>query len=202
MRNPTRRSRNIGRTQGGRVSDGRSDEKPSRIFTRDVWQKLSEESPDGWRIIRENPSKSYYHPCTNSDIQEVLDRLPKSTTEYLKAVVLRRLPKLDEKLGVEARKRWDCIILNSFPRNRQYIWREKPEKSVFVHNEPWCRRWTEEKRGWVLHWTKEEIKRYYLYHFLLHELGHINQPWFQSSQKREEFAENFALEWAHKLGVL
>ena len=48
----------------------------------------------------------------------------------------------------------------------------------------------------------EDLKRYYLFHLLLHELGHINQPWFHSSARREEFAENFALTWARKLNVL
>jgi len=53
-----------------------------------------------------------------------------------------------------------------------------------------------------LDWSKEELRRYYLYHLFLHEVGHINQPWFHSQQRREEFAENFALEWAGRLGEL
>ena len=51
-------------------------------------------------------------------------------------------------------------------------------------------------------WEPEEVRRYYLYHVFLHEVGHINQPWFYSLRQREAFAENFALEWACKLGAL
>jgi hypothetical protein len=42
MKNPIRRSRKIGKTQGGRVKDGRANEKWSRIFPEDVWMRLSE----------------------------------------------------------------------------------------------------------------------------------------------------------------
>ena len=43
MRNPIRRNKNIGKTQGGRVTDGKPSEKPSRIFSRHIWSRLSEE---------------------------------------------------------------------------------------------------------------------------------------------------------------
>ncbi len=54
----------------------------------------------------------------------------------------------------------------------------------------------------VPEWSLEEIRRYYLFHLLLHEVGHINQPLLHDARRREEFAENFALEWAAKLNEL
>jgi hypothetical protein len=68
--------------------------------------------------------------------------------------------------------------------------------------EPWCRRWVRKERTWKLVWSIEEIRRYYLYHLFLHELGHLNQPWSHSTRIPESFAENFALEWARRLGQL
>jgi hypothetical protein len=55
---------------------------------------------------------------------------------------------------------------------------------------------------WRLKWTEEEVKRYYLYHLFLHEIGHLNEYIRGSSKQHEMFAENFALEWARKLGEL
>ena len=52
MRNPVRRSRKIGKTQGGRVKAGTASEKWSRVFTRGTWQKLSREC-EGLKLIRE-----------------------------------------------------------------------------------------------------------------------------------------------------
>lgn len=201
MRNPIRRSRNIGKTQGGRVKDGRAYEKWSRIFTQDIWTKLSE-SGEKWQVLRENASRDFYHPCDGSDYLALLNRLPEQITNNVRAIVLRRTPKLDEAWGVEARKRYFCVILNSFRKSREMVWSKPPNDGTKSHYAPWCENWIESTNKWVLKWSVEEVRRYYLYHLFLHELGHINQPWSNSRSKREKFAENFALTWARKLGEL
>ena len=202
MRRPHRRSRKIGLTQGGRVMNGRAEEKPSRFFTRTIWEKLSYENDLHWAVLRENPSRDYFHPCNAQSIRKVLTVLPEHLTEDVRAVVLRRTPKVDQELGIEARRRYFCVVLNSFPRDMRSRWTTKPQPATLRHYEPWCGDWREEDGEWVLIWTPEEIRRYYLFHLLLHEIGHINEPWKHSRQKREEFAEDFALTWARNLGEL
>jgi hypothetical protein len=200
--NPLRRNRNIGKTQGGRVKDGRPIEKLSRLFGQGLWLKLSE-SKEPLHVIRENPSRGFYHPCDGAEYVQLLSRLPKELTAGLKAIVLRRTSKPDARLGVEARRRFRCILINAFPRSRQMIWEAKPPEGRSVrHFRPWCTRWITVEGKWVLEWTEEEVRRYYLYHLFLHELGHINQPQFHALKRREDFAEGFALEWARRFGVL
>ncbi|MEZ5426314.1 MAG: hypothetical protein R2747_08625 [Pyrinomonadaceae bacterium] len=143
MRNPIRRNKNIGQTQGGRVRDGRSREKFSRIFTRDVWTKLSEEGGK-WRVLRENPSRDYYHPCAGAEYQNVLKRLPADLTDPVKGIVLRRTPKFDLKMGIEARRQYRCVVLNAFPRSNEMVWRARPERATIRHYAPWCENWVEE----------------------------------------------------------
>src|SRR5262245_9462930 len=129
MYNPTRRNRKIGKTQGGRVKDGRSIEKWSRRSTQDVWTKLSEETIR-WKIIRENQSRNYYHPGDGVDYHFVLNRLPESVTDRVNAIILRRMPKDDERFGIEARRKYYCIIMNSFPKTRTMSWSRKPSDAV------------------------------------------------------------------------
>ena len=118
MHNPMRRSRKIGLTQGGRVRDGRAAEKWSRVFSRDIWEKLSIHRRDqGVRVLEENPSGAFYHPCQGHEYLSVLERLPAQLRQPVRAIVLRRTPKLDARLGVEARMRFGCVILNAFPRS-------------------------------------------------------------------------------------
>jgi hypothetical protein len=200
MYNPIRRNKNIGKTQGGRVKDGEASEKWSRIFSQNTWEQLSES--DEFQIIRENPSRDYFHPCGKDDYFNLIERLPEDLTKYLKCIVLRRLPNLDKKWGVEARMRYSCVIINSFPKNMRMYWNRKPAKVSISHYAPWCETWKQDGSNWYLEWTKDEIKRYYLYHLFLHELGHINQPWFHSKVKREDFAEDFALQWAKEFGEM
>jgi hypothetical protein len=200
-RNAARRSRKIGETQGGRVRGGRAEEKRSRLFTNDVWDRLSELGGP-CVIIRENPSRNYFHPCKGNEYLDVLQELPQDISASVRAVVLRRLPQLDEALGIEARKRFLCIIVNSFPKSLEMSFRHAPSEAVLRHYEPWCARWIRRERTWKLIWSVDEIRRYYRYHLFLHELGHLNQPWSHSGRVRESFAENFALEWARRLGQL
>lgn len=200
MRNPIRRSKKIGLTQGGRVKDGYPVEKFSRLFSKSTWEILSE-SIDQLRIIRENPSRDYFHPCSASQIRSVIEQLPAELTKDIKVVVLRRKPKVDEYNCIEAWKRYECIILNSFPRDLRMVWNYKPKQTVLRYMNRWCNRWKEEDGLWVLQWTFAEIRKYYLYSLLLHEIGHFN-GWYSSKKRHEDFAENFALEWAKKLGEL
>lgn len=200
MRNPIRRSKKIGLTQGGRVKCGVPMEKCSRLFARSTWETLSERA-EGLRVIRENPSKAYIHPASPSKVLAVLGQLPPELTEDIRVIVLRRLPKDDENELVEARKRYGCIILNAFPRNLRMVWKAKPTQALVRHMSRWCDRWTKKDEEWVLQWTAPEIRKYYLCHLLLHEVGHFHGH-FASRRRREDFAENFALEWAKKLGAL
>lgn len=202
MRNPTRRNRNIGKTQGGRVKDGKADEKLSRLwFNTDIYSQISN-SDKIWQIYKENPSRNYFHPCDGEEYLEVLMQLPENLTKYVKAIILPRISKRDAKFGVDAKRRSDCIIINPFPKSLEYTWPYKPEQKTFKHYEPWCTNWECNEKEWKLKWSRKEARHYYRYHLLLHELGHVNQPRFHSLQKREEFAENFALEWASKLKAL
>jgi hypothetical protein len=203
MRKPTRRSRKIGLTQGGRVRDGRVSEKWSRIFTRDVWEKLTmQQRGRGCRVLTENPSGAFYHPCRGHEYLSVIKRLPAEFGQPVRAIVLRRTPKLDARLGIEARMRFGCVIVNAFPRSNQMVWSAPPTQATRRHYSRWCSRWVEDPGGLKLQWTLDEIRRYYLFHLFLHEVGHVNQPLFHASRRREEFAENFALEWAARIDEL
>jgi hypothetical protein len=128
--------------------------------------------------------------------------LPEHLTEDLRAILLRRTPKNDEKLGIDARLCFSCVILNSFPKDLRTRWSRKPGRARVHHYRPWCEQWAHEGSDWVLIWTPEQLRRYYLYHLLLHEIGHLNKPWNYSGRKAESFAENFALDWARRLGEL
>src|SRR5258708_37150277 len=150
MWNPTRRNRNIGKTQGGRVKGGRAVEKSSRVFTDTVWRRLSEEErTKGYIILTENASAEYYHPCTPAEIEAVFKRLPRRITNGLRAVVLRRLIKMDERRGIEARRRFSCVILNAFPKSDRVDWGTKPPlDSVKKHYAAWCDTWVLENGHW------------------------------------------------------
>jgi len=202
MRNPIRRNKNIGKTQGGRVMDGKAFEKWSRsCFNHNCYSIISDNST-GISLYTDNPSKDYFHPCSHDDYLSVLKRLPEEDYEYLKGIILPRPNKFDKKYGIEAKRRYSCIIMVPFHKSLTYTWPDKPEEYIFKHNDPWCKNWKNQGNEWSLTFTLPELRNYYMYHVFLHELGHINQPAYHSLRRREEFAENFAFEKAKYLGEL
>ena len=198
MKNPVRRSRNIGKTQGGRVKDGRAQEKWSRLFPENKWREISRGN-SLWNVFIENPSRDYYHPCTAEEYLSILEQLPVHHTNNIKGIILRRTPKKDEKLGIEAWRRYSCIIMNSFPKNNRYIYSKKPGESLVKFFEPFCNNWSQENDSWVLTWSEEEVKKYYLYQVFLHEIGHINDGTRTTKRKRENYADSFARDMAEWL---
>jgi hypothetical protein len=205
MRNPARRSRKIGLTQGGRVKDGRAAEKTSRSQHHNIWHTLSNLPNEEGDIIfiTENPSADYYHPCTEESIRRVLKLLPKQDVKELRAVVFRRSSARDRSYGVEARRRYQCVLLYPFPKSLELNWgTEGPTRAQRKHHEPWCDRWEKRDGKHIQIWTPQEVRRYYRFHLLLHEIGHLNQPPFHGRTRREDFAENYALTWARTLGQL
>lgn len=204
MYNPTRRNRNIGRTQGGRVKAGKATEKRSRSSPRTLWSRLSqEERSEGYAILNDHPSRDYFHPVNEAEIRSALAKMPKRLTRRLRAVLLPRITARDAVHGIEARRRYLCIILNPFPKSLHQFWTQAPPSEMAIrHYMPWGATWEQAERGWYQVWTLDHLKRYYLYHLLLHELGHINQPAFHALKRRESFAEDFALTWARRLGIL
>ena len=199
MRNPTRRSRNIGTTQGGRVKNGRATEKWSRLFPENKWQQISE-SETTWQTFVENPSKAFYHPCNPSDYLSVLRRLPSRHTQDIKGIILRRTPKRDSRLGIDAWRRYSCIIMNAFPSSNKFTYSYTPKESQVDFFKPFCDQWNEDNGTWSLEWKPEEVKRYYLYQVFLHEIGHINDLSRTSQTKRENYADSFARDMAELLG--
>jgi len=203
MFNATRRSKKLGQTQGGRVKGGTPVEKRSRAFPQTIWRRLSEASSDDYAVLSENPSRDYYHPCSPDEVRAVLSRLPRRLTRDLRAVLLRRVPRLDRDRGVEARRRMQCIVLNAFPVSNEIDWGSAPPPEHSRHHyAAWCDTWEHRNSRWIQVWNPKQVQRYYLYHLLLHELGHLNQPPFHSLRRRESFAEDFALTWARKLKQL
>jgi len=152
-----------------------------------------------WNIFVENPSKNYYHPCTPEEYLSILEKLPKHHTKSVKGIILRRTPKKDEVLGIEAWRRWSCVIMNAFPKSNQYIFNEKPSDSVFKFFSPFCSNWIQEKGKWMLNWNPEQAKKYYLYQVFLHEIGHINDGVRTTKSKREKYAGSYARDMAEWL---
>ena len=83
--------------------------------------------------------------------------------------------------------------------------RKKPSKKVIKFYGAWENNWIKKAEKWQLQWSKSSIKKYYLEHLILHEIGHLidskNKRFYSKSndKQKEDFANNYAIIWNNKL---
>lgn len=206
MWNPIRRNRKIGKTQGGRVKAGVAREKSSR---RPAWKWCNTAKPsdrfhynwdrckqipgDPCPLVEENPAHGYHHPCTGAEVLDVLRRLPENIRGRVRFVLLAQPPRNAIKRAVLGRHFDGCVILYSQPDDLG----ESPLAIVESDDQdciqPWCRSRRRVGSEWHLSWTSEEMRNFYSFHVLLHEIGHATEG------ADEERAERFTLKWARRL---
>ena len=84
--------------------------------------------------------------------------------------------------------------------------KKKPERKILNWYQPSETEFLHENNEWVLQWTENSIKKYYLEGLILHELGHLVDSYFKrywsktyKKNKAENYADNFAIFWGSKL---
>ncbi|MEM1118877.1 MAG: hypothetical protein AAGJ18_00425 [Bacteroidota bacterium] len=163
-------------------------------------------------FIEDNPSRDFFHPISIEEIADFLTKLPSSETKDITHIWLRKIKKTDFKKGETYQACFICgdgvnlIVFNSFPRDlRMYFGKKKPTKKDVKFYGEWEDNWIKEKGNWYLNWTKKNIKKYYLEHLLLHEIGHlidsINKRFYSKTRdkQKEDFANNYATIWNNRI---
>lgn len=225
MRNPTRRSRNIGTARQGHGQNNRL-VLPSR--THPNWLRFFENLSDfttQTRVFGENtltfliekPRRPCVHACSIDDITRVLSFVPAQDLDGLKFIVLRQ-PKRKEEILSLVWGRYTCcfefknefesaIILETMDLTRVLRWK-KPLCACDVKELNLLRAEnhliSETAKHFEIRSTLESVRQTQLLRTLPHEIGH-HVHWkrdesFNQLPKREKekFAEKYAREWLKK----
>ncbi len=203
-----KKSRKFGDVKGGRVYPKLAD----KIFNRQhnfLPPCDNEETPI---FIVDNPSRDFYFPVSVKEIKAFLAQLPTDYTDDLTHVWLRKMKKKDyEKEGSHQ----GCFICGSgvklivlYPFSidlKMKFGKKKPSKKILKWYSAYEPELLYENNNWLLQWTKEGIKRYYLEGLLLHEIGHKMDSFYKRywsanyHKKAENYADNFAYYWGNQL---
>jgi len=199
-----KKNRKLGDVKGGRTSPKISD----RVFKRYHSIEKPSKGEELPIYIEDNPSRDFIHPVTISEIEEYLKKMPKKETEMITHIWLRKVKKSDYEKGETYQACFirgsgvNLIVMNAFPKSlRMYFTEKKPSKKIVKFYNQWESNWDKLKNVWYLQWTTESIKKYYLEHLLLHEIGHLidsdNKRFYSNTnnKKREDFANNYAAYW-------
>jgi len=203
-----KKSRKFGDVKGGRMRPKLAD----NIFNRQHNLESPKEDDKTPIFIQDNPSRDFFFPISIEEIEEFLNKLPHVQTKNITHVWLRKLSKKEyEKEGRTqgcfiCGSRVNLIVLYPFPLDlKMNFGKKKPPKKVLKWYSAYQPNLVEENGNWILAWTKEKIKKYYLEGLLLHEIGHqvdsFHKRYWSKNYKRraEKFADNYAYYWRDKL---
>lgn len=228
MRNPSRRSRNIGTAKQGHGKNNRlvipfSTHPEPAIFVENLRRCRTETREVGGNILTfmtEEPRQSCAHACSIDDIVRVLSCVPLADLEELELIILRQ-PKRKEEILSPVWGRYysflqikklsgSAIILETLDLSKPIRWK-KPLESFGLERLKRLRfqkhTVIETQRFYEIYSTLESVRETQLYETLPHEIGHHVHAgqdeyfWQRTKREREEFAEKYAREFIEKRGV-
>ncbi len=204
-----KKSRKFGDVKGGRKRPKLAD----NIFNRQHNLQVPPSDVETPIFIVDNASRNLYFPITIDDIKDFLKKLPEKHTENLTHIWLRKMTSKEYEKEGSCQGCFICgsgvslIVLYPFPThlkmkfgikkpsNRTLKWYSAFEPELIHYN-----------GEWMLKWTEEKIKNYYLEGLLLHEVGHqidsVYQRYWSPNYKRqraENFADNYAFYWGNEI---
>ena len=73
-----------------------------------------------------------------------------------------------------------------------------PQPQQVIEAKMYGGKWSQRGKLWLLTWTEESIRDFYLNNVLIHEIGHLNDPRNSKPADRERFANWFAIEYGYR----
>lgn len=161
------------------------------------WHEPAPSSP-GYEIHVRSPGEGYRHVVSPEDIRLRLTEVPPRFIDELQHVHLAAMTK--KKLTYPCYgMQWGATVY-LYPMEEDLVERyyEPPEPWKVTESQMYGGRWEEGDGEWLLIWTEQTIKDFYLNNILIHELGHLVDNHNQTSDDREAYAEWFAVEYGYR----
>lgn len=201
---PWKKSRKFGDIHGGRIRKKLSD----NTFKSYHSLQAPVATDDLPIYLVDAVSREFYFPITIEEIKEVLKKLPPEHTKYVTHIWLAKVKKADYFEHKKPQATFICgggvylIKLFAVPKdNRMFLGKTKLSNKQLNFYKPYCDNLKYEKGNWLLQWTSENLKRYFLERLILHEIGHCvdylyYRRWSKANNKQiEDFADNYAKMW-------
>ncbi|MHB1455815.1 MAG: hypothetical protein ACYC0V_02760 [Armatimonadota bacterium] len=152
-------------------------------------------------IVAREPHPAFISPVTADEIRDVLLRVPPEFLVGLGTIYLLGGTSKQDTVAFSKLFRYGCymynrnIVLFAFPRRclAEYYDRLPPPDVMQEYTKAGAT-WENEGKRWVLRFTSDAVRDYYLYDVLLHEIGHHvdrDNLWKTSTADSESYAKWF-----------
>jgi hypothetical protein len=154
---------------------------------------------EGFRIITREPGDGYVHVVTASQVRSRLAQLPSAFVRDLEVVELAGMTRKKESARCYGLQWGPAVYLYPFDESLEE-WRDQPPSLLeYRTTSMFGGRWDRPTHDrWRLIWTEATARDFVLNDVLIHEIGHLNDKRNTNYDKREAYAEWFAIEYGFR----
>jgi hypothetical protein len=163
----------------------------------ETWYEPTGDS-DHVRFLVEPPGQGYLHPVSVEEVRDRIALLPGRLTQQLETVKFSRMTKKRALFPCYGMQWGTTVYLYPIETSYQEVYSRPPSPQQRIDARMYGGVWTEDGRYWILNWTIDTIRDFYLNSVLIHEIGHINDHRNRRFQDRERYADWFAIEYGYR----
>lgn len=149
-------------------------------------------------IRAQSAGDGYIHPVTMDEVRQRIEDLDGRWTANLEVVQLTRMTRKRRLFPCYGMQWGPNVYLYPIEESLREAYIKPPRPEQVVEAKMYGGRWTHEGDLWVLNWTPETIRDFYLNNVLIHEIGHVNDTRNTSFAARERYANWFAIEYGYR----
>lgn len=162
----------------------------------EVWHEPT--GSDSVKIVEHPAGAGYVHPVTADDVLERIDQLSSRWTRELEVVQFSPMTKKRALFPCYGMQWGATVYLYPIEESLVETYVRPPHPQQKIEAQMYGGKWRQEGRYWVLEWTPETIRDFYLNNILIHEIGHINDDRNTNFDDRERYANWFAIEYGYR----
>jgi hypothetical protein len=164
----------------------------------ETWYEPGERWAGHYDVVIRPAGKGYRHFITEDDIRTRLAQLPHWMLSGLQVVQLSTMTRKKQRSPCYGMQWGSAIYLYPIEESLVETFLQPPKPAQKMEARMFGADWRHLGNRWLLIWTEDAIRDFYLNNVLIHELGHILDSRNSRHQDRERFAEWFALEHGYK----
>jgi hypothetical protein len=193
------------------VRNGTSQRRPKQARRSSTGQRnarLPFAPPEDWydstasghyRIVVQEPGEGYRHILTPADIRKRLAKVPPQFLEQLEVVQLSRMTRKKQSFPCYGMQWGNALYLYPLEDSLVEHFDTPPRPNLINETRMYGGCWSEPSPGcWLLTWSEQAARDFYLNNILIHELGHLIDERNTGYVDRERYAEWFAVQYGYR----
>ncbi|QDU80008.1 hypothetical protein Pla110_17300 [Polystyrenella longa] len=185
------------RRPGLYFKQGRGERSQSQAFNApEIWHAPTE--ADHFTFVEYSAGENYIHPVTRNEVLERIRELPAEFQADLDVIQFSAMTRKRALFPCYGMQWGNTVYLYPIEANLEEVYTRAPMPQQRIETEMYGGQWEQHGSEWILSWTEETIRDFYLNNILIHEIGHINDHRNTRQEDRERYANWFAIEYGFR----